>query len=135
MANPVAPKAPAPVAPVAKPVAVPGRKRGPFVHNPEVFNARLTSASGKEMLRVTAQKAKTGKYISYVRHFTMVDGKLKAGAGRGATQEAVDFAGAKTSAEATIASAVKLGWLLKKSAGGGPRRDAFDAAHIPAPTA
>jgi hypothetical protein len=138
MANPtpVAPKTAVPVAPAAK--GKPGRPAGStFTRNPELFNVRLVSTSGKEMIRFTAEKSKaTGKYVSFAYHNLIVDKKLQPGQGRGATQEAADFATAKANAEKGAVAAAKLGWIRKQSFGGpGVRADAFDVASIPAPKA
>jgi hypothetical protein len=135
MANPVkqVPVAPAPPAPAVK---KPGRPAGPYTHNPELFNARLASASGKEMLRFTAEKNKAGKYVSYGYHNDLKDGKLAPGQGRGATQEHPDFATAKAAAEKDVRKAIELGWIRKQSFGGpGVRADAFSVNSIPAPKA
>jgi hypothetical protein len=118
--------------PVAAPKAQPA-PRAPRVPKERV-EVKLVSSNKKEQLRVKAEKNKAGEYITFLVHNNVgPDGKRQPGFGRGATQKHADFAAAKASLASTVKASVEKGWIQKTT--GRSREDAFDLAHIPAPTA
>ena len=113
--------------PAPKPKKAPGPKI-------ERYSVLLKNVGGSEELRFRAENKGPGKCISYGFHSVFVAGKRSKGKGRGATQTHPDFTAARAAVDTASKKAQALGWIVKLTGGGGPRKDQFDINTIPAPS-
>lgn len=95
-------------------------------------NITLEGAGGA-MLRITTHKREPNTVVAYATHIVKTpSGKTQKTKGASSVHPSTEEA--KSASDKLVANAIKLGWTIKKSAGGfRSKPDAFDAAHLPAP--